>query len=233
MIAEINFFGIVFSFASLSLYTGALVLLAGICTVFAYTSYFSHVKNEISEEKPNPFSWGIWGVTTLVEALTYNLVSQDALQSGVFFISAFACLVVSWAVIRYGKLRWPDLTEWLCILATIGAIVVWVVFHEEWWAHLIMVFAVPVSFIPIWVETWHQPEKERATPWVWWSIGDLLAFILVLSLFQGNQKELPYVIVEFACHFGMLLIIIGRKSNKKKKLRESFAGPLAWKAADE
>ncbi len=210
MFTEITIFG-----ASGTPASFVLIFTAVACATYAYVRYYLHTLEDVI--RPNPWSWGIWGVTTLVEAITYNAFSEDWIQSLIFYWSAICCLVVTYKVLRTGKPQWPTLTEWLSVVATLAALVVWLVFHETWWAHFIMIVAVPISFFPIWAETWNEPHKEHNASWVWWSIGDLLAFILILTRFSGDGRELWYAGVEFACHFGMLLIVIGRQSRHGKR----------------
>lgn len=196
---------------SVSLTPLILIVLAASFTVYGYVTYFFHAKKEST--RPNPWSWAIWGVTTLVEAATYDAVNPNTLQSVIFYISAASCIVVSIAVWRYGKPRWPTFVEWLCLIATAASLVVWLVFHQEWWAHLILVLAIPISFIPIWIDAWKQPMQERAQSWVFWSLGDVFALMLILYLFNGNERELPYIIAETTSHLSMLLIVVLRRKS--------------------
>jgi hypothetical protein len=213
MFTQITIFGATETLASF-----AMILTATACATFAYVRYFRHTLSD--KIKPNPVSWGIWGVTTLVEAFTYNVFTNNLFQSLIFYWSGICCLFVTYAVWKaLRKVKKEDrkttplgITDWLSIGFTIVALVVLFGFHEEWWAHFIMILAVVVSFVPIWKETWNEPDHEHATSWVFWSIGDLLAFILILSQLTGDYRETWYAGIEFACHFGMLLIVIGRQS---------------------
>ncbi len=231
MFTEFTIFGATETIASF-----AMILTATACATFAYARYFRHTLSDTI--KPNPVSWGIWGVTTLVEAFTYNVFTNNLFQSLIFYWSGICCLFVTFAVWKaLRKIKKEErkttplsVTDWLSIGFTVVALVVLFVFQEEWWAHFIMILAVAVSFVPIWKETWEEPEKEHATAWGFWSVGDLLAFTLILSQFSGDYRETWYAGIEFACHFGMFLVVIGRQSGMRKELRQrsSLAKEIQW-----
>lgn len=239
MVSEIIIFGSVLNPTS-----AALSIAACVFTVVAYWKYFRHALHD--ETRPNPWSWGIWGVTTLLEAITYNALTDDWLQSSLFYVSAACCLGVtalSLVIARSARQKIETaekltLFGWLnkwsaecaCVLAVIGTIVVWFIYQDTWLAHIAATVGVIIAFFPIWISTYKDPHQERSTPWILWSAGDLLTGLFIFSHINGdfnellseNWRELMYVTVEFACHYLMLLIVISRQSAGAKSTKNHF-----------
>lgn len=185
-----------------------LITAAGV-TLWAYAAYLLRAWQDTI--KPSVGSWLIWGVTTGVEAITYRSVSEDWLQSVVFYMSAVCCLflaLIIWVVARAEKRAGLSWSDGFCIIATIAALGVWYYYQNVVWAHLIMVAAVPVSFIPSWLHAVKKPHEEHAVPWLLWTIGDFLTGVLILMRFQGHDIETLYIATEFACHALMLLVVV-------------------------
>lgn len=100
--------------------------------------------------QPNRASWLIWAAATSLEALTYAAVNPGAPQALVFAVSAVACLAVTLGIWRRSAWAPPSPTETFCIAASLTALLLWLVFREAFWAHMLVVAAVPVSFWPTW-----------------------------------------------------------------------------------
>lgn len=166
---------------------------------------------------PNRWSWLIWGATTIVEALTFQGLtleadatlmewSQSFLKASVFYVTAGYCLLIAGKIWHKAKWQMPNRSEIFAVTASIAAIVIWLVFGEAWWAHLIAILAIPVSFIPSWKDAWKDPEQEHTCAWPLWTLGDALTFVGIWLLID-TDKELPYIAMELACHAAMWLLV--------------------------
>lgn len=176
----------------------SLILIAAIAfSIAAYVEYFRDTKNGVIT--PNRWSWLIWIVATAVEAFTYEAVSNDWMKSLVFFISAICCFGVTVRI--WGKSKWkkPNWTEVVCVIASGLALSLWLQFQFTLWAHLLMVLAVPIAFVPTWKSAVEDPGNERSRAWGLWSLSDLLTLVVILIRFD-RVEELPFILVEFACH---------------------------------
>lgn len=174
------------------------ILVAAIAfIVVAYVQYYRDIQNEVVA--PNRWSWLIWSAATAMEALTYEAVSEDWMKGIVFFISAICCFGVTMLI--WGRAKWkrPDWTEVVCVIASGLALLLWLQFQLTLWAHLLMVLAVPIAFVPTWKSAIGNPNNERSRAWGLWSIGDLLTLLLILVRLD-KVEELPFILVEFACH---------------------------------
>ena len=96
----------------------------------------------------------------------------------------------------------------MCIAACFAALVLWLVFREAFWAHMLVVVAVPIGFWPTWASVNVDRNRERSPAWGLWTVGDL-ATLLVASRsgITGDVGEYAYLLVEFACHASVWLMI--------------------------
>lgn len=175
----------------------AMLVAAIVFIVAAYAEYFRDIKNEVIA--PNRWSWLIWSAATAVEAFTYEAVSEDWMKSVIFFISAICCFWITkriWSNARWQKPNW---TEIISVIASGLALVLWLQFQLTLWAHLLMVAAVPVAFVPTWKNALGNPDNERSRAWGLWALGDLLTLLLIIVRLD-KVEELPFILAEFACH---------------------------------
>ncbi len=154
-----------------------------------YAVYLAGLRRQTVQ--PNRASWLIWSAATGLEALTYAAVNPGAPQGWVFAVSAVACAAVTLGIWRRSSWAPPSDTESFCIGACMAALVVWLVFRETFWAHMLVVVAVPVSFWPTWASAWRDRSRERSPAWGLWTFGDLATLILALRS-PGGSVGLEY-----------------------------------------
>jgi hypothetical protein len=119
------------------------------------------------------------------------------------------CIIATIAVWRKGKWETPSLTEILCVVVSVVAVILWLYYRLTWWAHLLMIAAIPVSFIPTYLNAWKNYKHEDTPSWLFWTIGDTCALLLVLSRLD-KYEEIPYASVEALCHALVLILILAR-----------------------
>ena len=185
-----------------------LVSLSSLIGVVAYGIYYRDIQR--SSIRPNRWVWMTFGITTVMEAFTYNEVA-NSLASVIFFVSAGCCLVdtaLIWTKARWQKPSWEEL---FCLTASVMAGVLWLGFQEALWAHLLMVISVPVAFVPSYREVFKDHTSEDTHAWMVWTVGDLLALVLIIGTRTG-WEALPYAIVEAVSHSGMWVMVMrGRR----------------------
>lgn len=157
--------------------------------------------------RPNRASWLIWAAATSLEALTYAAVNPGAPQALVFAVSAIACLVVTLGIWRRSSWAPPSATETFCIAACLTALILWLAFRETFWAHMLVVAAVPVSFWPTWASVWTDRSRERSPAWGLWTFGDLATLLIAVRGPQLGVAELGYILVELLCHASVWFLI--------------------------
>lgn len=166
--------------------------------VLAYAIYGIEQRRGLIE--PNRASWMIWSAANLTEALTYNALNTGAAQNIIFFTSSIACLVITLSIWRHGAFKRPTRLEIASLTACLVALILWLGFQNSAWAHWLLVVMVPVSFLPTFAAVLQDRSKERSAAWGLWTVSDLAVLAYVLSVVGGTRSEVPYVLVELACH---------------------------------
>lgn len=181
-------------------------LIAVACNFAGYVSYLTGMRRKLVE--PNRASWLIWSAATGIEAATYAAVNPHAAQGIVLLLSAVLCVAVTIGIWRRSAWAAPSPAESLCMAACLAALVLWLVFREAFWAHMLVVIAVPVSFWPTWASTAQDPTRERSPAWGLWTVGDL-ATLLVASRsgITADVGEYAYLLVEFLCHASVWFMV--------------------------
>ncbi len=175
-----------------------------------YFAYLAGLGRQLVE--PNRASWLIWSAATTVEAATYGAVNPLAPQRWVLLLAALACVAVTVAIWR--SARWTGLSpsELGCTAACAGALLLWLAFRQTFWAHMLVVAAVPVSFLPTWTSVWRDRARERSPAWGLWTIGDLATLLVAARTPSdiggaGGVGEFAYLLVELACHASVWLMV--------------------------
>jgi|CXWL01.1.fsa_nt_gi hypothetical protein len=177
-----------------------ILLVAILVSICAYVNYYKDIRND--KIAPNRWSWLIWSATTAVEALTYDAVSSDLMKAAIFFVSAISCFILTiqiWHKAKWQKPNWAEITS---VVSAMVSVILWQFFQLTLWAHLLVVFAVPIAFVPTWMNAWKNPEEENSSAWGLWTLSDLFTLVVIISRLD-HVEELPYIIVEFSCHLGV------------------------------
>jgi hypothetical protein len=157
--------------------------------------------------RPNRASWLIWSAAITVEAATYAAVNPHTLPAILFVGSAGACGAVTLAIWRRAGWAAPSKSEAFCMAACLAAIALWLAFRAAFWAHMLVVAAVPVSFWPTWASARADPAHERSPAWGLWTIGDLAVLLVAARAGDGGIGTYAYIFVELVCHAGVWLMI--------------------------
>jgi len=184
--------------------SAALLLAASALGIAGYAIYLRDLS--VSSIRPNKWSWLIWSVAAALEASTYDALNADLMKSAVFYLSAVACLFVTATVWRRSGWTAPDWTEAICATASVGALLLWLLFSMTWWAHILMVASVPIAFIPTWRDALADKTREASSAWGLWTMGDACALAIILLRLDDPGRELPYILVELACHGSVWLL---------------------------
>ena len=179
--------------------------IAILCSLAGYATYMVGLRRQLV--RPNRASWLIWSAATAVEAGTYAAVNAGALQVWVFALSTLACLTVTVALWRRSAWSVPSRGELICIAACLIALLLWIVSRNAFWAHMLVVAAVPVSFWPTWQSVREDRARERSPAWGLWAVGDLAT--LLVATRHGDQQagEYAYILVELLCHASVWFMI--------------------------
>jgi len=175
------------------------------CSVTAYVLYLVGLRRQLV--RPNRISWLIWSGATAAEAATYAAVNQGVLQAWVFGISAVACIAITLGIWRGAVWERPSTGETASLAACAAALVLWLAFRQTYWAHMLLVVAVPVSFWPTWSSVWEDRSRERSPAWGLWAVGDLATLIVTTRTGDQHIGEYAYVLVELLCHASLWFMV--------------------------
>lgn len=180
---------------------------AAIALNFAgYALYLAGLRRRLVE--PSRASWLIWSAATGVEAATYLAINPGAVQGSVILVSAVLCAGVTIGIWSRSAWTRPTATEALCVSACLASLALWLLFREAYWAHMLVVAAVPVSFLPTWASVMEDRTREVSPAWGLWTLGDL-ATLLVAARggAGGGVAEFAYLFVELAAHASVWFLI--------------------------
>ncbi|MDQ2879648.1 MAG: SET domain-containing protein [Pseudomonadota bacterium] len=184
---------------------GPWFVVAVTCSVAAYALYLVGLKRQLV--RPNRISWLIWSAATAAEAATYAAVNPGGVQVWVFGISALACIVVTLSLWRGSTWDRPAAGESACLATSLAALILWLAFRETFWAHMLLVVAVPVSFWPTWQSVWTDRTRERSPAWGLWAVGDLATLIVATRAGNPPVGAYAYILVELLCHASVWFMI--------------------------
>ena len=179
--------------------------MAVVLSLAGYGIYLVGLRRHLVE--PSRASWLIWSVATGVEAATYLAVNPGQPQGLIFVLSAVSCLVVTLSM--WGRSRWstPSATEAVCMTASLAAIVLWIPLKETFWAHMLVVAAVPLGFWPTWASVFEDRARERSPAWGLWTLGDLATLIIATRTPGFGVGEYAYIFVELLCHASVWFMV--------------------------
>jgi hypothetical protein len=168
--------------------TVVLGITAALLQSVAYLMYAAQTK--IGRSSPKSASWGIWVFLTIVNALTFGVMSGSWLVTLQFFAGSVACVALFLYMLAIGKLSWPTSGEWGIVGLGILATVVWWIFRDAAYANLIICFASAIAFKPMYEELWRDPRKETPRSWVLWTLAFLVTTVNVVVNWQGKPLNL-------------------------------------------
>ncbi len=183
-----------------------MLLMAAVSSIAAYVTYFRDIRRDTI--RPNRWSWLVWSVATSVEAATYEALNTDIIKSAIFFLSGLSCIVITALIWKRARWEKPNWTEIVSTVTSMIALVLWLVYKETFWAHVLVIIAVPIAFFPTWEGAKSGHENSRA--WLLWSVGDLATLAVILLRIEAAEA-LPYIVVEATCH-----ISVWRMSARKR-----------------
>jgi hypothetical protein len=181
------------------------LIIAIACSLAGYGLYLVGLRRHLVQ--PNRASWLIWSAATAVEAATYAAVNPHAVQGWVFALSALACLAVTLGIWRRSVWSAPSRGEMICTAACLAALLLWIAARNAFWAHMLVVLALPVSFWPTWRSVMADRTRERSPAWGLWSVGDLATLLVATRSGDQHFGEYAYILVELLCHASVWFMI--------------------------
>ena len=124
-----------------------------------------------------------------------------------FLISAAACIIVTIGIWRGSAWNLPSRSETICMAACLASLLLWLAFRSAFWAHMLVVAAVPVSFWPTWESVHQDRARERSPAWGLWTVGDLATLLVATRTGGIDLGSYAYIVVELVCHASVWFMI--------------------------
>ena len=191
-------------------------VLAVVFTIAAFLFYYSDLRR--AKVSPNRISWIIWSLTTTLETISYIAVSHDLVKALYFIISSICSIAITIKIWTHSHWTKPNYGEVVSVIFCFASIAIWIIFNSEWFAHVLLLIALPIAFLPTFRNGLKDYRNENSYAWILWAISDIFG-ITVIALRIRTYEELPYAILELFCHLGVCAIIY---LNRKRFLKGYF-----------
>lgn len=161
-----------------------LSILAAVLHGVAYAIYLNQVYTGGSV--PNPATWSVWALLSILNALTFWKASKDPLATTQFFTGSVACFVV-WAYAWIaGRFLPIDTMACAVLISSVAACVVWK-WKDARHANLVVAGILLWSSWPTIQGAWRDGNVEQALPWYLWTSAFVVSFINVVR--RRDRKD--------------------------------------------
>ncbi|OHA15874.1 MAG: hypothetical protein A3A10_01245 [Candidatus Tagabacteria bacterium RIFCSPLOWO2_01_FULL_42_9] len=141
---------------------------------------------------PNVATWTIWTYLVVLNVSSYYIMTGDLVKSFVGIISAIAVLLTFLISLVFGKFSRPKNIQLLMLAIGLVAGLVWWICRSATYANLIMQGCLVISFIPMFIELWGNPNKETPLSWFLWAAAYGMAVAAVLLRWNGNVVDIIF-----------------------------------------
>ncbi len=201
------------NFIEIGMYVG---IVSGMIHATAYCIYNWH-----KATKPNIAAWGIWGFLTILNTSSYFVMSADWAKSLLTIANSFFCILTLILAFSRGKIERLDIWDRIALIIGIFAGAVWWRWQSATYANLVLQGAISVGFIPLYRGVWHNPSRERALPWLVWTVGYCVNILAVVLRWKGQWQDLAYPVNSILFHSGVAILVSLRLSKIRKMVELS------------
>jgi len=134
--------------------------LSALGILLTFLAYIPYIRSILKDEiKPHVFSWGIWGITTLIVFLAQL---SDNGGFGAWVIGVSGLLVTIIAILAYVKKSDASITkvDWVFLFIAIASMFAWYFTSNALWAVVILTFMNVIGFAPTIRKSYMQPFSE-------------------------------------------------------------------------
>ncbi len=195
-----------------------LVIIANALILVVYLLYLKQIIK--SESTPNPATWIIWFVVTLINALTYINVTNSPLEGTIAITACCLMGIIMVYTLIKGKFGPLKTLEWWIIMLAISIGIFWQISANIIVAHLLLQIILVLSFVPTIKGLIKKELKEKAPPWITAALAYSLQIIALLIVYAGNWVSLAYPILNGIIGNGsiaVLAIVINHNLAKEKE----------------
>ena len=179
-------------------------IIAGLMHILAFTIYNKQMLKGTSH--PNSATWTLWAFLSILNCVTYILMSHDWVKGLLPIASTAACIATFVFPIFKGKLSRLNTPDIAALVIGSLSVFVWWYFRSATYANMILQVCVFISFIPTYRGVWKEPALEKALPWFIWSSAYIFSIVVVFIRWQGQLTDLVYPINCLLLHAGIGLL---------------------------
>jgi len=171
------------------------------------TAGFFYIRDTLrGKTKPNLASWFIWFLAPMIAALV-SFSKGAGLSVIPIFMAGFTPFLVLLVSVKNKNAYWKfSLLDYVCLVLSLLAIIVWVFLKEGNFATVFAILADLIAFIPTFVKSWKAPDTETIWPYLSGAFSSVLSVLTLndlsfntygfaLYLFLGNLTEVAIVLI--------------------------------------
>lgn len=165
----------------------ALSILAALLHGIGYLIYLCQVYGGGSV--PNPASWTVWALLSILNALTFWKASKDPLATAQFFTGSVLCVAVWVYALASGRFSPLDTMGWAVLASCIITSIIWWATRSAIYASLMVAGILFWSSVPTIQGVWQNSSLEQALPWYLWTAAYLVTSINVARRRDQNNSR--------------------------------------------
>lgn len=180
-------------------------IIAILLTFVAFIPYARSILRNMT--KPHYFSWGIWGLTTMI---VFFAQVQGKGGVGAWPIGVSGCLTLFIAFLAFVKRANIHISrlDWFFFLSALGSIPVWYLTADPVWAVILLTTIDLLGFGPTLRKAYDAPYQENRTFFSLFMARNVFA-LLALETYSLTTVLFP-LSVSLACGLLILLVTIRR-----------------------
>lgn len=176
------------------------------CHFAAFWFYFRQIRNGAS--RPNPASWTVWTALSLLNLVSYGVMTRDFALASVALVPTVGCVAVLVHVWRHEKCQALDLTDYVACALGLSAVPAWVYFREATAANLIVQAAEFIGFVPTFRDLVTRRRRESPPSWAAWSVAYVITLVMVAMRWKGHAADAVYPVLSLVNHFAVLVVAV-------------------------
>lgn len=182
------------------------------------------IQTKVGRSSPKSATWGVWVFITIINALTFNVMSANWVVALQFFAGSLGCSGLFLYMLATKKLKWPTSGEWGIVGIGVIATMVWMIFRNATYANLIILLALAIPFKPMYEELWRNPTKETPRSWILWTLAFLVTTINVVVNWSGHPLNLVMPIGGALLHGAVAILASEKRRIAYEKAHDPWWG---------
>jgi hypothetical protein len=166
---------------------------------------------------PNPTSWWLWALGSLVAVFAYAGVTHDIAKLALEVACSGASIIIAVAATLQARFSKPDLADGLIAIMDVSVVIVWILSRNAKLTYVWLLFDVLLTFIPILRSTYQTPADERQAPWLIWTAAYLMLFVVCLVRWEGLEAALLPAVYSI-CHLAVGVMASARRRQSHQQV---------------